>query len=251
MLHRLPFKSIWLTVIVISAFILLAALAFGGSMTIQAQTDGPGLSEPSAIRGTAESPGSSKPRPLPQSGSGVAAPSEPGAAVLSVQPSAPSQSPLAPQSAWPKNWYTVVGDVFQPSNSGYSYQYGYNGCVKSNSPGYWRASVNVPDKSVAKYIYINYENDPYSSNSTAWLTKYKYGGSTYDLIWVNTRNYTTTGTGYYFDLSGEFTETVDNLQYGYVFVWSGSTTQRLCSVQLGYYPPSIFGVALPLVLKQP
>jgi len=89
MLHRLPFKSIWLTVIVISAFILLAALAFGGSMTIQAQTDGPGLSEPSAIRGTAESPGS-KPRPLPQSGSGVAAPSEPGAAVLSVQPSAPS-----------------------------------------------------------------------------------------------------------------------------------------------------------------
>ena len=136
MLHRLPFKSILLSVIVISAFILLAALAFKGSMTIHAQTNGGNPSEPSATMATAESPGSAKPRPLPQSGSSLTASSEPDMAVLSVQPSAPSQSPLAPQSAWPKNWYTVVGTVFLPSNSGYSYQYGYNGCVKSNSPGY-------------------------------------------------------------------------------------------------------------------
>ena len=48
----------------------------------------------------------------------------------------------------------------------------------------------------------------------AWLTKYKYNGSTYDLPYAVTSNYTTTGTGYYFALSPEITETVDNLQYG-------------------------------------
>jgi hypothetical protein len=247
MLHRLPFKSIVLSVIVISAFILVAVLAFEGSMTIHAQTNGGTPSEPLATLAAAESPGSAKPRSLPQSSSKPVPTSEPGLAELSVQP----QSLLAPQAAWPKYWYTVVGAVFLPANSDYSYQYGNSGCIKSNSPGYWRASVNLPDGSVAKYLYINYYNGMYSANSTAWLTKYRYNGDYDDLVSVNSRNYTTTNVGYFLDLSGEFTETIDNLQYGYVFIWNGSTTQRLCSVRLGYYPPSVFGVALPMIIKQP
>ena len=251
MLHRIPFRSLLLNVIVISALVLFVAVASSGSITIQAQGGSGGGSEPSATMTTTELPGSARPRPLPQSGSSPAPSSEPRMAVLNVQPSAPSQMPLAPQAPWPDNWYTIAGSVFLPANSGYSYQYGNSGCLKSNSPGYWRASVNLPDGSVVKYLYINYRNDTYSANSTAFLTKYKSNGDYADLVSVNSRNYTTTSVGFFLDLSGEFTETIDNLQYGYVFIWSGSTTQKLCSVRLGYYPPSIFGVALPLVLKQP
>ena len=241
MSHHLPFKSILLNVI--SVFVLLVAVASSGSTTIQAQGDsGAG----------AGSPGSSRPTALPPADSDATPGSEPGLATLSLQPSTSPQLPLSPQAPWPNYWYTIAGSVFLPANSGYSYQYGNTGCLKSNSPGYWRASVNLPDGSVAKYLYINYKNDMYSANSTAYLTKYKSDGDYLDLASVNSRNYTTTGvTGYFLDLSGEFTETIDNLQYSYTFIWSGSTTQRLCSVRVGYYPPSIFGVALPLVIKQP
>jgi hypothetical protein len=178
-------------------------------------------------------------------------PSEPREVVLNIQPSAPPQRPLSPQAPWPSNWYTIAGSVFLPANSDYSYQYGNSGCIKSNSPGYWRASVNLPDGSVVKYLYISYYNGMYSANSTAWLTRYKYDGNYNDLVSVNSRNYTTTNVGYFLDLSGEFTETIDNLQYSYTFIWNGSTTQRLCAVRVGYYPPSVFGVALPVVIKQP
>jgi len=249
MSHPLPFKSILLNVF--SVFVLLVAVASSGSTTIQAQGDPGSGPEPWATQPSAESPQSPRPTALPPSDGGVGPSSEPRVATLGIQPSMPPQRPLSPQAAWPDNWYTIAGSVFLPANSGYSYQYGNSGCLKSNSPGYWRASVNLPDGSVAKYLYINYKNDMYSNNSTAYLTKYKYNGDYNDLVSVNSRNYTTTGvTGYFLDLSGEFTETIDNLQYSYTFIWSGSTTQRLCSVRVGYYPPSIFGVALPLVTKQ-
>ena len=157
----------------------------------------------------------------------------------------------APEATLPTHWYTVVGSVFLPANSGYSYQYGNSGCIKSNTPGYWRASVDLPDGSVAKYLYIDYYNGMYAKNSTAWLTRYKYDGNYNDLVLVNSRNYTATNVGYFIDLSREFTETIDNLNYGYVFIWNGSTTQRLCSVRVGYYPPGAFGLGLPLILNKP
>jgi hypothetical protein len=251
MSHRLLLKSLQLNAIVISVVSLLVVLAFGSRLTIQAQTGGPVPSKTPTIRSTTEPPSPSMPRTVSQSGNNLGVPSEPREAVLNIQPSAPSPVPLASQSSWPKDWYTVAGSVFLPANSDYSYQYGNSGCLKSNSPGYWRASVNLPDGSVAKYLYINYKNDMYSANSTAYLTKYKSNGDYVDLASVNSRNYTTTNVGYFLDLSGEFTETIDNLQYSYTFIWSGSTTQRLCAVRVGYYRPSVFGVALPLVLKQP
>lgn len=244
MSHRPSFNFVVLGVIVICAFILVALLTFKYTIPTQAQTNGGTRSEPSMMAVTPEPP---------QLEGSVAISSEPGLA----EPNAPSADhsvqvlePQSLQSTWPTHWYTVVGAVFQPANSGYSYQYGNSGCLKSNSSGYWRASVNLPDKSVVKYLYINYKNDMYSSNSTAWLTRYKYNGDYNDLVSVNSRNYTTTNVGYFMDLSGEFTETIDNLQYGYVFIWNGSTTQRLCSVRVGYYAPSAFGAVLPLIMRQ-
>ena len=108
-----------------------------------------------------------------------------------------------------------------------------------------------------KYIYINYLNNLNSPATTGYVVEYRYDGTTTDLQGVSSRAYSTTGTGYYFDLSPEFTATVDNLTYGYVFVWTGpqltdpgtQSPQYLCSLQVGYYPPSIFGVALPVVTR--
>ncbi len=249
MSRRLVLKSLLLNVIVINVGILLAMLAFGSTLTLRAQTSHLDPSESPTRRSTTEPSSPPISGTVSQSDNRLSAPSEPGEVVLNLQPASPA---LMPQTTWPENWYSVAGAVFLPANSGYSYQYGNSGCLKSNSPGYWRASVNLPDGSVVKYLYINYKNDMYSANSTAYLTKYKSNGDYTDLASVSSRNYTTTGiTGYFLDLSGEFTETIDNLQYSYTFIWSGSTTQRLCAVRLGYYPPSIFGVALPIVLNQP
>ncbi len=193
----------------------------------------------------------SEPTPIAPSEINTETNSESGLSEITLRPSGASEARLSPQVEWPKYWYAVLGAVFQPANSGYSYQYGNSGCLKSNSPGYWRTSVNLPDNSVAKYLYIIYKNDMNSANSTAYFTRYKIDGNYNDLISVSSRNYTTTGIGYYIDLSSEFTETIDNLSYGYTFIWSGSTTQRLCSIKLGYYPPTGYGAGLPLLLNQP
>jgi hypothetical protein len=194
------------------------------------------------------SPGMRVPASPPSAGT-YHGPSEEGVGI----PSLPD-SPAGPGSPWPTHWYTVAGATFLPSSSGMTYQYGYNGCVHPTSNGYWRASVNLPDQSVLKYLYINYCNDDLTSlHTTGWVTKYKYDGTPTDLAWVNSRAGSVTGAGFYFDLSTEFTEAVDNLAYAYVFIWSGQgiagTPQYLCSLQVGYYPPSIFGLALPTVLK--
>jgi hypothetical protein len=156
----------------------------------------------------------------------------------------PSPSPTT--SPIPTHWYTVVGDTFQPSSSGYSYQFYTNGCVTSNTPGQWRASINLPDGSVLAYVSINYFNLATSDSSTIYVTR--YGTTTIDLKYVNSRKGATTGVGYFQDMSGAFREVVDNFNYGYVFVWTGSTTQKLCSAQVGYYPAA-FGIALPMITR--
>ncbi len=231
----------------LSGAILVIVLASRGSQSVQAQALEANVSGPGATSVSPAQPEPARPLQAPPSEDNPPASSEPNPGVLDTQPLVPAKPSAGP---FPTHWYTVLGAVFQPANSGYSYQYGNSGCLKSNSPGYWRASVNLPDGSIAKYLYIDYKNDMYSNNSTAYLTKYKYNGDYADLAAVTSRTYTVTaGTGYFIDLSGEFTQTIDNLQYGYSFIWSGSISQRLCSVKLGYYPPSGFALALPIVTR--
>jgi hypothetical protein len=154
-------------------------------------------------------------------------------------------------SVWPNLWYTVMGAVFVPSDSDITYSYGSAGCIHPTSIGYWRASVNLPDGAVIKYIYINYYNsDPGSSSfSTAYLTRFKNDGTVEDLAGVSSRPGTVTGIGYFFDLSTEVTFTVNNLSYGYAFTWTGGITQKLCSIQVGYYPPPLYITNLPFITK--
>lgn len=152
-------------------------------------------------------------------------------------------------SVWPSYWYTVIGADFMPHSSSITYSYGGMGCVSASSSGYWRASVNLPDKSVIKFIYFNYYNTTSATSSTVTITQYRYSGTYSDLATVTSRAGSATGAGYFFDLSSEITSPVNNLINGYAFTWSGSTTQLLCSVQVGYYPPSIFGVAFPFIAR--
>ncbi len=226
-----PFVSGWLHIMTLVVCVALAAIALR-STTLYAQT------------GVAVTPTAAAPGGLPSS--------EPPQAVVDVS-AADLVSPKSPsviQGTWPNEWYTTMGAVFLPASSGYSYQYGNAGCLKSNTSGYWRASVHLPDRAVAKVLLIGYKNDTYSASSTAYFTKYKIDGNYQDLAAVSSRTYTTTNVGYFLDLSGEITETIDNSQYSYAFLWGGSTTQRLCSVRLGYYPPA-YGTGLPAVLNTP
>jgi len=179
--------------------------------------------------------------------SGGSEPGSPTARAPKPAPDRPSSaSPAAPSSTWPSNWYSVIGAAFTPSYSSVTYVYSYVGCVLPTSGGQWRTSVNLPDKSVIKYIYVNYNNTASSSSSYAWLTRYRYDGTFTDLVAVTTRPGSSTGAGYFWDLSSEMTSTVDNLNYSYAFVWDGSTTQSLCSIQVGYYPPATGTSHLPL-----
>jgi hypothetical protein len=173
-------------------------------------------------------------------------------------PTGPGSSPSqAPASSL--RYLSVAGAVFLPANSGYSYQYCNSGCIRANSSGYWRAPVNLPDGSVIKSIRISYYNGSDSLATTAWLTRYKVDGDYLDMIAVNSRAASTTGIGYFSDTSGELTtdNIIDNLNYVYTFIWSGFTVhdppltrvQRLCSVRVAYIPPSVFGVALPLITR--
>ncbi len=158
--------------------------------------------------------------------------------------------PAAPASAYPTHWFTVAGTAFNPSNSSTTYDYDALGCVRPSAAGQWRVMVNLPDGSVLKWIWFITENYSTSStSSTGWLTRYLWSGTTTDLVYVISDGYSTVGTGIHAKQSTEITSIVDNYNYAYVFVWSGSTTQELCMMQVGYYPPSIFGLALPVVKK--
>lgn len=187
-------------------------------------------------------------------------PSEPRAQVIPT-PSGSGGSSLSPSGsaiATGLHYYKVVGAVFLPANSGYTYQYGNSGCLKATTYGYWRAPVNLPDGSIIKNITFTYKNDTFSKYSSAWITRYKYDGSYDDLAAVSSRPYTTAGVGYFSDTSNDVDPSinvVDNLNYGYTFIWSGytdngtggDTSQKLCSIEVAYTPPATFSAALPLI----
>jgi hypothetical protein len=261
----------------ISGFLALGMIIFlvgWKASSVLAQNGGG--SEPGANLVQTDETGTGKPTPSSPPEAGVYTPSEPGANLVQTDetstdrlpPSSPSEAgvytpseagnepPIAVDAAginsvWPSHWYNVIGAVFIPSDSTMTYSYGSVGCIQPLSTGYWRAPVNLPDGAVIKYIYINYYNpDPGStSNSAAYLTRYKYDGTLEDLAFVVSRPGTVTGTGYFFDLSAEVTSTVNNATHGYAFIWSGGITQKLCSIQVGYYPPPLYITNLPFITK--
>ena len=168
---------------------------------------------------------------------------------VSVQ-GAPGGLAHDPRSAASLIWFTNAGAVFLPYSNVVTWNYGGSGCIAPSTTGYWRSSVNIPDGSIMKQIYFGFYNSAASTVSTAFLYRYNYMGSYAAVAQVNSVPGSTV-TGYSFTSTIFTNETVNNYTNSYVFAWSGSTTQQLCYIQVGYTPPSIFGVALPSVMKQP
>ncbi len=249
MLSSPLFKQKVFRLSVIIVIILFVLLGLSGAMRIMAQAES-NMSEPSGDVASADSASSDRPMTASQTSSTFPGSSEPNAGAMGIQfmditPSSVSSAPF------PRYWFSVIGSTFQPSSSGYSYAYPGVGCLNPSTGGQWRASVNLPDGSVAKFVYFNYYNSATSAASTVWLTRYQYNGTYQDLLYLVSRPGSTTGAGYYWDLSAEITATINNASNGYAFVWSGSTTQSLCSAQVGYYPPYVMGSALPMVANRP
>jgi hypothetical protein len=168
-------------------------------------------------------------------------------AAVPAVPGADMAVPGAPNAAW--KWFTTAGAVFMPWSNTMQWTYGGTGCLQPTTTGFWRAGVNIPDGSTLKQVYFGFYNSGVSTPSTANLYRYTYTGSAVQIATVNSVA-GTTYTGYSYTgvlISG--TVTVDNLNNAYVFTWSGSENQQLCYIQVGYIPPSIFGLALPVIVK--
>jgi hypothetical protein len=165
-------------------------------------------------------------------------------------PVAGDESGSGDRAVTPLRWYTQAGAVFIPYTNSLTWTYGGSGCIQPAASGYWRASVNLPDNSIMKYVYFGFFNTAGSTASTAFLYRYTYTGTAVMIAQV-TSSPGSSSTGYHYSAVNFPDETVDNFDNAYVFSWSGSATQQLCYVQVGYVSPSIFGAALPLVTKKP
>ena len=157
-----------------------------------------------------------------------------------ADPATPCEDVAIPSAQSAKlEFFTVAGTGFIPYTDTITWTYGGNGCIIPSSSGYWRASVNIPDGSVIKYMYFGYYNTASSTASSAYLYSYGYTGTAVELAGLNSSPGSTTGAGYYY-VGGAATDnyTINNLNNAYVFSWSGSTTQELCYMQVGYIIPS-------------
>ncbi len=174
--------------------------------------------------------------------------------ILLLAPAAGPRVAASPAAADPPlSWFSVQGPAFTPTNSTMAWQYDGHNCLEPASTGAFRANINLPDGAVIqklKFGFYNIDSNVIASN--AYIYRYNENGTTTNVIWTPSMG-GGTAPGFHSVTAGtplgDFV--VDNSVSTYMFVWNGSTTQHLCFMRVGYTPPSIFGVALPLLQKQP
>lgn len=145
-------------------------------------------------------------------------------------------------------WVSVGATVFNPYNSATGFFYYYDGCLDPTTSGAWRGQVSIPDGSTINSMWFNYFNDVTDPvDSTLTLQRISYTGVVSEVLSVNG---TATGTSYHFSAdSTPLNNIVTNGSHFYSLYWSGGINQELCSVNISYTPPSIFGMALPVISK--
>ena len=229
-------KSFFRAIILIVVMVVLVSIS--GSVFVQAQ-------EQNGAGGETNGPVSVLPAKVPgqvlqASGSAPA-----------VQPSGPGQDVvLSGTTGVTWKWYTMAGAVFIPWSNTMTWSYGGNGCLQPTTAGYWRASFNIPDGSLLEQLYFGFYNSAGSLASSANLYAYGYTGSATQIATVDSVP-GSTYTGYSYIGVPISDVKVDNLNNAYTLTWSGSTTQQLCYIQVGYIPTNAFGLALPLIRKNP
>ena len=145
----------------------------------------------------------------------------------------------------------LSGSSFIQMYSDVDYTYYSGGCVYhsagSASHTFMNLGLILPSGSRIKSLRF-YFYDTSASDSTLRLRQMNDGDE-----WVDVASLNSTGTG---GLSYVSTSSLDYLidytNYSYVLQYQGNvigSTMRFCGVRIGYAPPSIFGVALPLVTK--
>ena len=157
--------------------------------------------------------------------------------------------PEAPQAG--TAYLHIAGSAFVPMYWDTKPVYDYGGCTYGDataSPSriIYNLPIILPYGSTITQIRFYYK-DSSDSNSTLRLREMDDGQSLVDIASVNS-----TGSSDYGNATVELTHTVDYVNYSYVLQWYANvagSTMELCGVRIRYTPPSIFGVALPAILR--
>lgn len=161
-----------------------------------------------------------------------------------TQPAAPE----APDAVAATSYQHVSGSVFVPLWDTAQAVYAGSGCkYLTGSNLFLNSPLNLPYKSTVTQLRLYYK-DTSASNGTLWLARYDDG-----LAYTYLITLTTTGSGGWGTATASANLLLDYDNYSYTLVWSSagvaSPSLQFCGFRVGYTPPSIFGVALPVLTK--
>lgn len=145
----------------------------------------------------------------------------------------------------------ISGSAFTPLYGATNPRYVSGGCTFSNAAlvteAHYNFPLTLPPGSTITSLRFYY-NDTSTNNSTLRIRQMNDGNDFIDLAVVSS----TGDTGLSFSTESGLSLVLDYVNYSYVLQYSATavgSTMQLCGARVGYTPPSIFGVALPVVKK--
>lgn len=146
-------------------------------------------------------------------------------------------------------FWSISGIDFKPVNSGLTYSmnngYGNEECLNSISGGGYTAPVHLPQGSVIQSLKFEYYNDietPVVTTLDLHASNGWYFAASEGIMEGQGRQ---SNFGYGINYTP-----IDYDTYSLYLMWSSANSdQQLCRAVIEYIPPSIFGIALPLINK--
>jgi len=153
-------------------------------------------------------------------------------------------------------YYMVSGATLRGRSSTATYTYGNLGCVYSLGAATYDRLLNtelqIPDDATIKYLRLYYYDTNPDARARGFLTYYKPGSSTTDLITINDTAMDLSTPGYTFVVSSEVTHTVNNATDAYTLIgWPSAAVSNvyICGMRVAYYDPVIYRVSMPIIRK--
>jgi hypothetical protein len=170
---------------------------------------------------------------------------------LPVTSSSAASSPNAP-AAPPFRYYFVPGTTLRPRSSTTGYAYDQLGCNYATSGSGINTILNtelhLPDNATIKYLRVIYKDTNNPGFVSGYITRYKPGVATNDLISVSSTAAFAGGVG--FAVSNEITHTVDNVDYAYTLIgWpsAAASSLEICGLRVAYWAPNFYPIFLPVI----
>ncbi len=156
-----------------------------------------------------------------------------------------SSDTVASQAA--SSYLRVAGFAFKMLTSIGELTPGSNGCVYVTLGPVQPAAypLALPHGSTLTQLRLYYADTNLGQDGTLRLARYGDEGSFTYVVTGTTQG--SGGAGY---TSASVSETLDYENYSYALIWTQPVSDasiQLCGVRVAYTPPSIFGVALPMV----